>query len=60
MRCGGLPLKPNTDDIRDAPSVKIIDLLLKGGASVTAYDPEAMDNVNNIFGDKIKLAKRNL
>ena len=53
----GLAFKPNTDDIRDAPSVKIIDLLLKSGASVTAYDPEAMDNISNIFGGKIKLAK---
>jgi UDPglucose 6-dehydrogenase len=53
----GLAFKPNTDDIRDAPSVKIIDLLLKGGASVTAYDPEAMDNISNIYKNKIKLAK---
>jgi UDPglucose 6-dehydrogenase len=53
----GLAFKPNTDDIRDAPSVKIIDLLLRGGASVTAYDPEAMDNIKNIYEGKIKLAK---
>jgi UDPglucose 6-dehydrogenase len=53
----GLAFKPNTDDIRDAPSVKIIELLLKAGASVTAYDPEAMDNIKNTFNGKIKLAK---
>jgi UDPglucose 6-dehydrogenase len=53
----GLAFKPNTDDIREAPSIKIIDLLLNGGASVTAYDPEAMDNIRNIFNGKIKLAK---
>ena len=53
----GLAFKPNTDDTRDAPSVKIIDLLLKAGASVTAYDPEAMDNINEIYKGKIKLAK---
>ena len=53
----GLSFKPNTDDIRDAPSLKIIDLLLKSGASVTAYDPEAMDNIRNIYERKIKFAK---
>jgi UDPglucose 6-dehydrogenase len=53
----GLAFKPNTDDIRDAPSVKIIDLLLAGGASVTAYDPESMDNIKNLYNGKIKLAK---
>ena len=53
----GLAFKPNTDDIRDAPSLKIIDLLIKSGASVTAYDPEAMDNISNIYNGKIKLAK---
>jgi UDPglucose 6-dehydrogenase len=53
----GLAFKPNTDDIRDAPSVKIINLLLGAGASVSAYDPEAMDNINSIYSGKIKLAK---
>jgi UDPglucose 6-dehydrogenase len=53
----GLAFKPNTDDVRDAPSLKVIDLLLKAGASLTAYDPEAMDNVRNILNSKIKYAK---
>jgi UDPglucose 6-dehydrogenase len=53
----GLAFKPNTDDIRDAPSLKIIDLLIKNGASITAYDPEAMENISNIYKGKIKLAK---
>jgi UDPglucose 6-dehydrogenase len=49
----GLAFKPNTDDIREAPSLYIIEELLKGGAAVTAYDPEAMKNVQGILGDKI-------
>ncbi|HEY6954577.1 MAG TPA: UDP-glucose/GDP-mannose dehydrogenase family protein [Flavisolibacter sp.] len=49
----GLAFKPNTDDIREAPALEIIDELLKEGASVAAFDPEAMENVKNIFGDKI-------
>ncbi|MGZ3922456.1 MAG: UDP-glucose dehydrogenase family protein [Flavisolibacter sp.] len=49
----GLAFKPNTDDIREAPALEIIDELLKAGASVAAFDPEAMGNVKNIFGDKI-------
>lgn len=53
----GLAFKPNTDDIRDAPSLSVIDLLLKEGASVTVYDPEAMDNIRNIYNGKIKFAK---
>ncbi len=40
----GLSFKPNTDDIREAPSLKIIDILKKKGAGVKAYDPQAMDN----------------
>jgi UDPglucose 6-dehydrogenase len=53
----GLAFKPNTDDVREAPSVRVIELLLKAGASVTVYDPEAMDNIRNIFDGKIKFAK---
>lgn len=49
----GLAFKPNTDDIREAPALYIIDELLKGGASVAAFDPEAMNNVQNLLGDKI-------
>ena len=49
----GLAFKPNTDDIREAPALSIIDELIKLGASITAYDPEAMLNVKLCIGDKI-------
>lgn len=49
----GLSFKPNTDDIREAPALALIDLLVKGGASVRAYDPEAVANTRNLIGDKI-------
>jgi len=52
----GLSFKPNTDDVRDAPSVRIIESLLKEGASIVAYDPVAMKNVRGIFGDRIGYA----
>ncbi len=52
----GLAFKPNTDDIREAPALYIIDELLEAGANVQAFDPEAMDNVRKIYGDKIKFA----
>lgn len=51
----GLAFKPYTDDIREAPSLYNIDELLKLGAKIKAHDPEAMDNVRNIYGDKIEL-----
>lgn len=49
----GLAFKPNTDDIRESPSFKIIDKLLSQGAIVQAYDPEAIENTRRIYGDKI-------
>jgi UDPglucose 6-dehydrogenase len=52
----GLAFKPNTDDIREAPALYIIDELLKEGAIVTAFDPEAMNNVKKNYGSKIKFA----
>jgi UDPglucose 6-dehydrogenase len=52
----GLAFKPNTDDIREAPALAIIDALLKGGATVCAYDPEAMANVKNKLGHNISYA----
>lgn len=52
----GLAFKPNTDDIREAPALEIIDDLLSKGANVVAYDPEAMDNVKKLYGDKIKFS----
>ncbi len=50
----GLSFKPDTDDIREAPALEIISELLKGGATVSAYDPEAMDNVRKILSDTIE------
>lgn len=53
----GLAFKPNTDDIREAPALYIIDELIKSGVKVKAYDPEAMENIRNIIGDRIELAE---
>jgi UDPglucose 6-dehydrogenase len=52
----GLSFKPNTDDVREAPSLYIIEALIKAGATVTAFDPEAMNNVKRILGGKITYA----
>lgn len=49
----GLSFKPNTDDIREAPALYIIEQLLNAGSSVSVYDPEAMENVKKIYGDSI-------
>jgi len=51
----GLAFKPNTDDIREAPALYIIQELLDAGAKIKAFDPEAMENVGKEFGDKIQL-----
>jgi UDPglucose 6-dehydrogenase len=53
----GLAFKPNTDDIREAPALYMIEALLAAGATVTAFDPEAMPNVKALVGDKIKFAE---
>ena len=53
----GLAFKPDTDDIREAPALEIINQLLKEGVSISAYDPEAMKNVQNLIGDKITYGK---
>ena len=53
----GLAFKPNTDDIREAPALDMIDALLAAGATVSAFDPEAMPNVKALLGDKINFAE---
>lgn len=50
----GLAFKPHTDDIREAPALYNIEYLLKEGATVTTHDPEAMENVKKVLGEKIK------
>ena len=56
----GLSFKPETDDIREAPSLVIINELIHLGANIVSYDPEAMPNVNKLIGDKIKYANSSL
>lgn len=51
----GLAFKPNTDDIREAPSIEIIDFLIAKGANVQAFDPEAEANIKKYFGKEKKL-----
>lgn len=53
----GLSFKPNTDDMREAPSVVIINQLLEAGATVSAYDPVAMEEAKHTLGDKITYAE---
>ena len=49
-----LAFKPDTYDIREAPALYMIDTLIKNGAKVSAFDPEAMNNVRTVIGDKIE------
>ncbi len=53
----GLSFKPETDDIREAPSLRIIESLLEKGARVTAFDPVATENARRVFQNRIKYAK---
>lgn len=53
----GLAFKPETDDIREAPALYIIDALVKNGATVTVFDPEAMENVQAVIGDKVNYSQ---
>lgn len=53
----GLAFKPNTDDIREAPALYIIDALVAAGATVSVFDPEAMPNVKGVIGDKVTYAE---
>lgn len=50
----GLAFKPNTDDVREAPAFYMIDALLEAGATVHAFDPEAISNTKQVYGDKIQ------
>ena len=52
----GLAFKPNTDDIREAPALQVIDHLLNSGASVAVFDPEAMENVKKEYNGKVEFA----
>ena len=52
----GLAFKPDTDDIREAPALYLIELLIEAGVEVISYDPEAMPNVQRLYGDKIQFA----
>ena len=54
----GLSFKPNTDDIREAPALNMIEALLAEGVTVSAYDPEAMPNVKALLGNRIRFAER--
>jgi UDPglucose 6-dehydrogenase len=53
----GLAFKPNTDDIREAPALYMIDELTAAGATVSVFDPEAMANVKGVIGDKVEYAE---
>ena len=53
----GLSFKPNTDDIREAPALYIIEQMLEKGATISVYDPEAMPNTKQKLGDKVEYAK---
>ena len=55
----GLAFKPRTDDMRDAPSITVIQALLEAGSRVQAFDPEAMEEARKIFGDRIQYTHRN-
>ncbi len=55
----GLSFKPRTDDMRDAPSIVVIEALLKAGGRVEAHDPEAMEEARKIFADRVRYHRRN-
>ena len=55
----GLAFKPRTDDMREAPSIELIEGLLEAGASVQAYDPQAVETARVFFGDRITYSEHN-
>jgi UDPglucose 6-dehydrogenase len=54
----GLAFKPRTDDIREAPALVLVDWLLSQGAKVQVHDPEAMENVRQIYGEKLSYSEQ--
>jgi UDPglucose 6-dehydrogenase len=54
----GLAFKPRTDDIREAPALVLIDRLLAGGARIQVHDPEALENVRRMYGDKLSYSEQ--
>src|SRR5262245_22159243 len=59
MAIWGLSFKPRTNDMREAPAIRIIESLRTAGAAITAYDPEAAEEAKKIFGDRIQYAPNN-
>ena len=55
----GLAFKPRTDDMREAPSLVVIDELLAAGARVQVHDPEALENARRLFGDRVTYHRTN-
>ncbi|HUY28026.1 MAG TPA: UDP-glucose/GDP-mannose dehydrogenase family protein [Candidatus Binataceae bacterium] len=55
----GLAFKPRTDDMREAPSIVVIDELIAAGAKVQVHDPEALDNARKVLGDRVSYHKTN-
>ena len=55
----GLSFKPRTDDMRDAPSIVVVESLLKAGAEIQAHDPEAIEEARKIFGGRVRYYRRN-
>jgi UDPglucose 6-dehydrogenase len=53
----GLSFKPQTDDMREAPSLRIIEELKKEGAEIRAYDPVALDEARRVLGDTVELCE---
>ncbi len=53
----GLAFKPNTDDVREAPSISLINYLLDAGATISAFDPEAVETTKSVLGNKINYAE---
>ncbi len=57
IACWGLAFKPRTDDMREAPSITVIERLLAAGATVRAHDPEAITEARKVFGDRIEYSQ---